>query len=246
MNYKIHLQVLGVVLGLGIATATQAAVVLVDNFNEYSGGGSVINTTAVSTSALQTNPGGASGIAGAWSRFGVATADGLYSINSPAVSGLAAQYALNWGGGNNGTIRYTFNSAQDLSLLSAVSIDLSLNSSLANTLVTVQLSNGATTWQLTTPISFTNTSFTTFTFDVASAANMTRTGGSQSYATTLSGVTTVAFRFTNTVQTTGSQQVYFDNVSLTTVPEPSTATAAVLGLAGLMFSGRTFAGRRNR
>jgi hypothetical protein len=246
MNYKIHLQVLGVVLGLAAATAAQAAVVLVDNFDEYSGGNSTINITPTIGSAVQTNPGGASGIAGAWTRFGAATSAGIISINSPSASGLAAQYSLNWVGGTNGTIRYNFATPQDLSLLSAVSIDLSLNSSLANTMVTVQLSNGTTTWALTTPVSFTNTSFTTFTFDVSNVANMTRTDGSASYAATLGSVASVSFRFTNTVQTTGSQQVYFDNLNVVTVPEPSTATAAALGLTGLMFAGRRFAGRRNR
>lgn len=248
MNYKIHLQVLGVVLGLGIATATQAAVVLVDNFNEYSGANSVINSTANPASALQTNPGGASGIAGAWSRLGVATAAGIISIDSPSVSGKAAEYDINWVGGTNGTIRYTFSTAQNLSLLSAVAIDFSLNTStgFANTMVTVQISDGTTAFQLNTPVSFTNTSFSTFSFDVSNVANMTRISGSGDYATTLGSVSSISFRFTNSVQTSGSQRVYFDNLNVVTVPEPSTATAAAMGLTGLLFAGRRFAGRRNR
>jgi len=228
MNYKFLLPLIGVLLGVS-AHISPAAVVLADNFNEYT------NATLIgNASPIQSNPGGEFGIAGSWTRFGAATTGGIDSIAGGVGGTRGASYSAGWASGTTGFTRYTFTSVQDLSLLEEITLDLNVNTALAGTTVAVQIRSGATYFQSITPLALTNTAFSTFAFDTTSAA-LSRVAGTGTYADTLAAVDAVVFIFSN-AGGSGSQAIRFDNFNLVTVPEPSAAVA--LGLAGMLLMRR--------
>lgn len=236
MNYRFTLPLLAALLGLSVSTAS-SAVLLADNFNEYNNLSLIGNA-----SPIQSNPGGASGIAGNWTRFGAATTGGIDSIAGGVGGTRGASYSAGWASGTAGFTRYTFASIQDLSLMEEVTLDLNVSTSLAGTTVAVQIRSGSTYYQSTTPLALTNTSFSTFTFDTTSAA-LTRVAGTGSYADTMASVDAIVFVFSNPGGT-GSQAIRFDNFNLLTVPEPT--AAAGLGLAGLILAGSRWTRRSIR
>ncbi len=236
MSYKIRMAMMGVVLGF-ISVSSQAAVVLVDNFNEYT------NASYIGTNAtVQFNPGGASGIAGGWVRYGNATLDGIYSIAGGA-SGRGGSYSAGWSPtATTGSIQYNFSSVQNLSNLDDITLDINVNSVVLGTTVALQIRSGSTYFQTTTPLSLVNTAYNTFTFDAASSA-LTRVAGAASYESVLGSVDALVFVFANTGGT-GTQSIRFDNLNLVTAAVPEPSTVAALGLAGLLLGGRLLR-RRN-
>ena len=237
MSYKNCSLIIGVVLALLAPVSSQAATILADNFNEYTNASYIGTQTPV-----QTNPGGAFGIAGNWTRFGGATTDGIYSIAGGA-EGRGASYSVAWTPtAVAGYTMYTFSAVQNLSLLSAITLDINVGTVVAGTTVSVQLRSGATTFQSVTPLALTNTTFSTFTFD-STSSGLSRIEGSGTYASTLAAVNSIVFVFSN-AGGTGSQSIRFDNFNLATVPEPSTVVA--MGIAGMVLVGGRFLRRRRQ
>lgn len=228
---------MGVVFGF-MTVSSQAATVLVDNFNEYT------NATYIGTNTTsQFNPGGASGIAGGWVRYGNATLDGIYSI-AGGVTGRGASYSAGWSPtATSGSVQYNFTSVQDLSSLDDITLDINVNSVVVGTTVALQIRSGSTYFQTTTPLSLVNTSYSTFTFDAASSA-LTRVAGAASYESVLGSVDALVFVFANTGGT-GTQSIRFDNLNLVTAAVPEPSTVAALSLVGILVGGRLMFRRRN-
>lgn len=215
MNYLKRSGIIGAVCVFAAGIA-QGAVIVVDDFNSYN-----------SSSYIQVqNP--------LWSRFGAATSDGITSITAGVGGTRGASYSTAWTAGNTGDVRYTFSATQNLSTMTDVTLDLNVATLVAGTTVSLQLRSGATFFQSTTPLSLTNTTYSTFDFSTLSAS-LTRVAGTGSYASTMSAIDSIVFVFTNTGGT-GSQAIRFDNFDLvTSVPEPG--SIALMGLAGAMFTG---------
>lgn len=200
-------RVAGVVAGFAL---TNSQAVLIDDFNSY------VNTSYIQ----QQNT--------AWSRFGLATTDGISSIAGGVGGTRGAAYSANFSNGA-GSVKYTFATLQDFTATTVLSLDLQIPLSLAGTQVQAVIYDGSgeTVYQ-TTAQSLTNPTYITYTFDFT-AANVTRAQGTASLADVLANVGAIGFRISNT-NGTGSATITFDN--LTVVPEPS--TVAALGLAGVV------------
>lgn len=182
------------------------ASLLIDDFNAY---------TNASYIQVQ-NP--------AWSRFGNATSDGIYSIAGGVDGTRGASYIVNWGAGSNGYVRYTFATAQDFSLMNAFTLDLSTNSVVAGTLAYLQINYTQTigettivnTYETTMGLSLASTQYENFVFNFT-PDSVTRREGMADFATVMANVTSFTFRYNNSTGA-GNQQIRFDNFYA--VPEP--------------------------
>ncbi len=226
MSHISPLPVFGVVLAF-LPFALRAEVLLVDDFNAYN------NVTLIGNNLpIQSNPGGASGIAGSWTRFGNATADGIYSIAGGIGGTRGASYSTDWSKGANGYIHYTFASTHDFSLLDEISLNLYVGTVVAGTTVSVQIRSGSTYYQTAAPLSLVNTAYSTFSFD-ASATGLTRVAGTASYEDVVGAVSSIVFVFSNSGGS-GTQAIRFDQFEITTIPEPGTFGIFAMGGASLV------------
>lgn len=198
---------------LGGAHVVRAEVL--DNFNSY-----------VSGSYIQAQN-------AAWSRFGAATTDGIYSIAGGA-EGRGASYSVGWAAGNQGFVRYAFGAAQSFTEGASLSVDLSVSAALPDTTVVAQVTGGSgTTWAMTAAVSLTNTGYVTYNF-ILEGAGMTRIEGSDSLSVVMANLQSVTLQFRN-VSGVGSQAIQFDNLVLSpasSIPEPSSVALALAGVAG--------------
>ncbi|MFV0416686.1 MAG: PEP-CTERM sorting domain-containing protein [Chthoniobacterales bacterium] len=234
MNYKSTLPCvfLGIVLTLTFQLSSMGAT-LIDSFDEYSG---AVNSGYIGThTAGQLNPGGSSGIAGNWIRFGGATADGIYSISGGS-SGRGASYVANWSSGVWGAVLYTFDSVQNFTGVLDATLDLSVNTAIAGTTAVIELRSGTTYFQSSSPLALTNTSYSAFTF-AADESSLTRVSGSGDYASTIGAIDSVAFFFANGGGT-GGQTIQFDNFNFNVIPEPNSMALIGLGVLALLRSSR--------
>ncbi|MES2308016.1 MAG: hypothetical protein V4507_04075 [Verrucomicrobiota bacterium] len=208
------------VLWLLQATLSAHAQILIDDFNSYTNGGS-IGTTASSLP---------------WSRSGVITTSGITGT-SDSNGGIAAAYNVNFAlgaAGTAGTIKYTFGTTQDLTLNNDIKMDFKVSSSLPDTIVVAQISNGVTTYQTTLSQSLTNTTYSTYSF-IFDTTTTTKTAGTDSLSTVLAGTQSVYFRFSNS-SGTGSQSIRFDNFIATAIPEPRNVGLSLCAAMLLLFA----------
>jgi hypothetical protein len=219
---------------LTVFVCASARAQLIDNFNEYTSGSYI---------QVQSNPGGSSGLAGTWSRLGTATSDGIYSI-AGGEEGRGATYDTNYSGGSTGFVKFTFAAAQNFTATPELQSYLDVGTSLSGTTVNAQITDGNTTFALTTPLALTNTTYQQFSFDFTST-DTTLSSGSESLSTVLSNTTAVLLQFKNT-SGSGSQAINFDDVQMVTdgAPEPSARDLMILslGFCGMIWRLRKICG----
>lgn len=189
---------------------------VIDNFDQYASG-----------TYLQNLPNAR------WSRFGNATADGIYSIAGGVGGTRGASYLVNFSPSSavNGSVRHTFSTSQSFTQPIIFSLDLAVSVIRPGTTVFAQISSSAgtpTIFETLVGQSLTNTGFQTFTFSF-DPESVRHIQGGQSLEAVLADLKSVTFRFNNTVDS-GSQSILFDNLTVVaSIPEPSLAWFALLG-----------------
>ncbi len=203
------------VLGFSSSIA-QGATIVIDDFNNYS------NSTL-----LQNLPGTN------WSRFGNATADGIYSIAGGVGGTRGANYLVNYNTTTavNGSVRYTYATPQSFEGNITFSLDIAVNTVRPGTKVFAQIASSDATptiFETLVGQSLSSTSYQTFTFSF-SAENIKSIQGSKTLDQVVADLKSITFRFNNTLDT-GSQTISFDNLIVTTaIPEPSLAWLSLIG-----------------
>lgn len=150
-----------------------------------------------------------------WRRFGVATTDGIYSIDAGA-QGRGASYGVNWSQGKAGYVRHTFASPKSFSPGVRVTLDLAVSESLAGTQVCLIIADGdpaqPTTTSYRTPpgVFVTGTGYRTYVFDLKEA-ELRKASGTASVRSVLSRSANFTFMFTNSTGE-GAQTILFDNL----------------------------------
>jgi len=202
------------VLGFSSPMA-QGSTIIVDNFNSYS------NSTL-----LQNMPGTN------WSRFGNATADGIYSIAGGVGGTRGASYLVSYNATTavNGSVRYTYATPQSFEGPITFSLDIAVNTVRPGTQVFAQIASSDATptiFETLVGQSITNTTYQTFTFSF-SPENIKSLQGSKTLDQVIHDLKSITFRFNNTTDI-GSQSINFDNLTVTSIPEPSIAWLSLLG-----------------
>lgn len=216
----------------GALSNAAAAPILIDDFESYAAG-----TYIQAQGGLN------------WSRFGNATSDGIYSIANGSGGGRAASYQVNFnpGAGNvNGSVRYTFATAQDYSGVYSFSLDIAVDTVLPGTSVFAQIAgDGSTPTIIETLVgqAVTSSNYVTYVFQFT-PDNLRVIQGTESVDDVLAHLKSITFRFNNT--TGGKQTLMFDQLQANPQPIPEASSVVLLGIAGgaLLGGYRARAGKR--
>ncbi len=160
-----------------------------------------------------------------WRRFGTATNDGLYSVpEGDGRGGRAASYLVNWGAGNTGYVRYTFPSPASFASGTIFSIDLSVDTALPGTEVSLVVADGepslasTTAYRIGAGRPLVGTEFQTHAF-VLEGNGVRRVSGRAPLGEVLDRLASATLVFNNRGGA-GSQAILIDNFTITTPRSP--------------------------
>lgn len=163
-----------------------------------------------------------------WTRFGVAFADGIYSIRDGVGGTRGASVIMQFDqakGNTNGSMRYVYGSPASYEQGVTFSFDLGVNTLSPSTKVTLQVSDSTNSniYEFTSTHSVASTSFENHSFTI-DANTMRRVGGTGSLDAVLQDLKNVTIRFTNTGEDV-KQNFSIDNFTVTynAIPEPTAA-----------------------
>lgn len=213
--------------------AVQASAEVIDNFNSYSSVGPLPDSYVQGQNT-------------AWSTSGNARTDGIYSI-AGGQSGRGANFSMAWTPTFTAArVKYDFASPQAYSLGVVFTMDLKTSAAIAGTNVYgVILDSTGTAWSTVGQAVLNTASYATYSFTF-NTGTTTRTDGAASLVSALSDTRSFTMQLTNTTGT-GSQQISFDNLTVTNVsavPEPSTVAVLMGAAAGLLCVGSKWRKKR--
>ena len=217
---KSALAVITAVAGVSALAASHAsaAVLTVDNFEEYSNGQDLGGYPGKSASQP-------------WQRFG-AVEDDFYATFNSALDGLL--------GGEVPTdpatafVEKVLGSPTDLSAYSSATVlSRSLNATVSTRAISLSITNGNSTFSSVVPLVETAAS-TSYTFQINPTAMVNDDSTDPTtLATVLSGATAIGFRISDPTGLGSGETIAFDDFTLATppvaVPEPATASLLLVG-----------------